>query len=82
MIPRPSRAKLADQRAVIDRLEATTKRVETLEDRHRQLERTVAAVARETGLSLGCPCTRCNRSYTLTESGVVYCPECGYRRTL
>ncbi|AGB36042.1 hypothetical protein [Natronococcus occultus] len=82
MIPRPSRSKPADQQTVIDHLEAATKRLETIEDRQRQLERTVAALARENGTSLGCPCTRCHRSYTLAKSGVIYCPECGYRHTL
>ncbi|WP_394740641.1 hypothetical protein [Natronococcus roseus] len=83
MTPRSaSRSEATHQRAVINRLEATTKRLETIENRQRQLERTIAALARETGLSVGCPCTRCSRSFTLVKSGVVYCPECGYRHTL
>ncbi|MFU8868606.1 hypothetical protein [Natronococcus sp.] len=83
MTPRSaSRSETTHQRAVISRLEATTKRLEAVEDRQRQLERTIAALAREAGLSVGCPCTHCGRSYTLVKSGVVSCPECGYRQTL
>ncbi|NKE35132.1 hypothetical protein GWG54_04720 [Natronococcus sp. JC468] len=83
MTPRSApRSDRTRQRAVTARLEAATERLDTLEGRQRQLERTVAAVAREAGVSVGSPCTRCDRSHTLVKSGLVYCPECGYRRTL
>jgi hypothetical protein len=76
------RSETQHQRAVVARLERLTARLETAEDRQQQLERTVAALAREAGLSIGYPCTQCNRCYTLVKSGYAYCPECGYRRSL
>lgn len=58
-----------------DRLEAT-------ERRQRQLENTMAALGREVGVSIGCPCARCEESYTLIKAGSMYCPRCGHQQSL
>jgi hypothetical protein len=83
MTPRSSyRPEVKHQRAMTARLESLATRLEATEKRQRQLERTIDGLARETGLSVSYPCTRCNRCYLLSKCGLLYCPECGYKRSL
>lgn len=76
-VPRPRREPdPSDQLAVLaDRLEAT-------ERRQQQLQNTVAALAREVGVSVGGLCGHCGESHTLIKDGSMYCPRCGHLRSL
>ncbi|WP_218155504.1 hypothetical protein [Halomicrobium zhouii] len=48
-----------------------------------QLQNTLQAVARETGIaSVTHPCRRCERSLLLVRDGQLYCPNCRYGRTV
>lgn len=72
---RPSR-KYDSQTALVER-------VETLQARLEQVERTLSAVAREaSGISVAGPCTECQRSLLFVRDGELICPTCGYRRSL
>lgn len=83
MTPRSSfRPDAQHQRTLVSRLETLADRLEATENRQRQLERTVAALARDAGLSVGCPCVRCNRSNMIIKPGSMYCPECGYSQSI
>ncbi|SIR87586.1 hypothetical protein [Natronorubrum thiooxidans] len=78
------------------RLEETTVRLEQAESQLRDvvarldqtestlqlLERTVHAVARQSDVSIGGPCNRCEQSYLLIVDGIMQCPTCGYRRSI
>ncbi|ELY42548.1 hypothetical protein [Natronorubrum sulfidifaciens] len=82
--------------AVRTRLEETTTRLERTESQLRDvtdrldrtesqlqlLERTVHAVARQSDLSIGGPCDRCERSCLLITDGMMHCPACGYQRSI
>lgn len=57
-------------------------RLERVESRVALLETTLRGVARETGVSIGCPCDRCDRSYLLVSDGLMRCPSCGYRQSI
>lgn len=81
MTPRSSFRSETQQRLLL-RLETLTARLEAAETRQQQLERTVAGLARETGLSVGSTCTHCDRSSILMKSGFMYCPECGYKQSI
>jgi hypothetical protein len=80
--PSSFRPDVQHQRALAAQFKALDRRIEAAETRQHQLERTIAALAREAGLAVGCPCAKCARSYTLVKSGLVYCPECGYRQSI
>lgn len=83
MTPRSSfRSDAQYQRALVSQVESLSTRVESTENRQRQLEKTVAALAQETGISVGSPCVRCNRCHMLTKRGLMYCPECGYKQSI
>lgn len=47
-----------------------------------QLQNTLIAVARAANISIGAPCTRCERSYLMASDGLLFCPHCKYRRSL
>jgi exosome complex RNA-binding protein Csl4 len=53
-------------------------RIDAAERRQRRLRNTVAALGREVGVSLGCPCSRCDECYLLVADGRMYCPRCGH----
>ncbi len=59
-------------------LERIVARLETAEQRLVQVQNTLDGVAREAGVSIGCPCSRCDRSYLLVKGGALSCPLCGY----
>ncbi|WP_306055133.1 hypothetical protein [Natronococcus wangiae] len=82
MSPSSSFRSETQHRALLARLESLAARLEAAERHQQQLERTVAALARETGLSVGCPCTHCSRSNMLMKPGLLYCPECGYKQSI
>ncbi|MCU4740294.1 hypothetical protein [Natronoglomus mannanivorans] len=47
-----------------------------------QLENTLKAVTRQTNdISIGGPCS-CGESFLIVRQRVIYCPQCGYRRTM
>ncbi|AFO56469.1 MULTISPECIES: hypothetical protein [unclassified Natrinema] len=64
------------------RLATLEDRLEAAEYQQRLLRTTVAGLAREIGCSLGCQCSRCERSYTFVKDGSMYCPRCGDRDPL
>lgn len=78
----PVRTKSREYRALQARLEDVVARLELTEMQLRQLETTIHALARETGVSIGGPCDRCNRSRLLIKDHQLSCPTCGYRRSL
>ncbi|WP_187432870.1 hypothetical protein [Natronococcus pandeyae] len=82
MSPSSSLRSETQRQALLLRLETLATRLEAAETRQQQLERTVAGLARESGLSVGSPCTRCDRSNILMKSGFMYCPECGYKQSI
>lgn len=48
-----------------------------------QLRNTLAGVARETSdLTVAHPCTHCERCYVLVRDGQLFCPACGYGRSV
>jgi exosome complex RNA-binding protein Csl4 len=66
----------ADYEDVRARLTATERHVE-------QLRNTLRAVARDaTDVSVAHPCQRCERSLLLVRAGQMYCPNCGYERSV
>ncbi|ELY57460.1 hypothetical protein C493_08241 [Natronolimnohabitans innermongolicus JCM 12255] len=75
-----------DSRSALERqdvrLRNVAARVERTESRLALLENTLRGIARETGVAIGCPCDRCDRSYVLIADGMMTCPVCGYRQSL
>ncbi|ADD04236.1 uncharacterized protein Nmag_0651 [Natrialba magadii ATCC 43099] len=47
-----------------------------------QLQNALVGVAHAANISIGAPCTHCERSYMLVSDGLLSCPHCGYRRSL
>ncbi|WP_222918539.1 hypothetical protein [Natrinema sp. SYSU A 869] len=83
MTPRPARVPSPRRdRQISAELAALSDRLEKTERHHRQLQNTVAELAREIGLSMGCLCDRCDESYTFIRNGTMYCPRCGHRQSL
>ncbi|AXR82411.1 hypothetical protein [Natrarchaeobaculum sulfurireducens] len=70
------------QRRTSDRLERLEERLEATDRRVRLLQNTLCGVARNADISIGCACTRCERSYLLITSGMLVCPQCGYRQSM
>ncbi|ELY46196.1 hypothetical protein C496_01476 [Natronorubrum tibetense GA33] len=66
----------------VSELRDVTARLERIETRLPLLENTLRAVAREAGVSIGCPCDRCERSYLLIANGMMTCPTCGYQQSI
>lgn len=73
---RPSRERLAAQ------LQDVARRLERTERRLAMLEKATDGLARHSGISIGCPCTRCERSYLLCDGGTFSCPVCGYSQSI
>ncbi|MFP8957394.1 hypothetical protein ACLI4Y_11735 [Natrialbaceae archaeon A-CW3] len=63
-------------------LEALRTRLEATERRQQRLLNTVAGLARASGVSVGSPCNRCDRSHLLVTTNAIHCPSCGYARPL
>ncbi|ELY64548.1 hypothetical protein [Natrinema versiforme] len=83
MAPHPTRVSQPRRdRTIPAQLASLSDRLEAAEYQQRQLKNTVAALGSEIGVSVGCPCGRCNESYTLIKAGSMYCPRCGYRESL
>lgn len=70
------------QHALLSRVESLSVRLEAAETRQRLLEHTVRGLARESGISVGSPCTSCEQCHVLVKDGIMYCPRCGDRRTV
>ncbi|RQH00337.1 hypothetical protein EA472_10820 [Natrarchaeobius oligotrophus] len=64
------------------RIDPIDERLDEMDEQLRQLQNTLRAVAREAGVSIGCPCSRCGRSHLLVKDGSLSCPVCRYRRSL
>ncbi|SEP90402.1 hypothetical protein [Natrinema salaciae] len=83
MTPRPARIpNPRHDRTLSAELASFRSRLEAAERRQTQLRNTVAAIGREAGVSVGCPCGHCDESYTLIKDGTMYCPRCGHRQSL
>ncbi|MFP9193287.1 hypothetical protein [Natronosalvus vescus] len=86
--PRPqshSRQATADwthARATQRELETLRGRLEAAERRQKRLLNTVTGLARASGVSVGSPCNRCDRSHLLVTANAIHCPSCGYARSL
>ncbi|QFU83668.1 hypothetical protein [Natronorubrum aibiense] len=63
-------------------LRDVTDRLERTESKLQLLERTLHAVARQSNVSIGGPCDRCERSCLLIADGMMQCPSCGFRRSI
>lgn len=72
----PRRQTLAAEIELLQRRVAATEHTQDL------LRNTVVALARESGQTVGSPCSRCDQSYVLITDGMLYCPTCRDRRTL
>ena len=70
------------QRSPVDRLAKLERRLEETDRRVLLLHNTLRGVAREAGVSIGCPCDRCERSYLLVSDGLLVCPQCGYQQSI
>ncbi|MWV40640.1 hypothetical protein GRS80_12985 [Natrialba sp. INN-245] len=64
------------------RLECVERRLEAAEIRLERLQNTLDGLARSSGVSIGCPCNRCGRSYVLIEGGRIRCPECRFSQSV
>ncbi|WP_247003529.1 hypothetical protein [Halosolutus gelatinilyticus] len=83
MTPRSNAgSKRLSRQVTATQLATLADRLETIERQHQQLRRTIEAVGRETGVGIGSPCARCQRSYLLIKDGGMHCPVCGYQETL
>ncbi|WP_265109455.1 hypothetical protein [Halosolutus halophilus] len=82
MSPRSTLGSKRRHQPLLAEVAALTDRIEALEQQQQQLKRTVEAVSREAGVSIGCPCVRCQRSYTIVKGGSMSCPACGFRESL
>ena len=69
-------------RSLAARFESLDARLAAAERRQLQLKHTLDALAREAGVTVGCQCSACERSYTLVKNGHMYCPACGANRSL
>lgn len=82
---RPVRTALEATNARVARSEArlltVTERLDRAESRLQLLDNTLHGVARTAGVSIGCPCNRCERSYLLVEDGMMTCPVCGFQQS-
>lgn len=64
------------------RLEELEAELEATRDRVQQLENTLRGVVRNVNdVSVGGPCT-CGKSLLIVRQQEIYCPQCGYRRTM
>lgn len=82
MSPRTTHGPKRRHQPTVAEVATLTERLDEIENRQGLLKRTVEAVAREAGVSIGCPCTRCQRCYMLVKNGSLYCPACGCRESL
>ena len=82
MTPRPTLGPKRRQQPTTAEVVALHDRLDVIERRQQLLKRTVQALAGEAGVSMGCPCAHCQRSYTLVKNGTLSCPACGYRESL
>lgn len=58
-------------------------RIAETELRVEQLQNTLGAVAKEVGdVSVTHPCRRCERCFVLVRDDRLFCPECGYHRSV
>lgn len=84
--PREPRTDLENVVDRLDRLESRllelVEQLDRTESRLLMVERTLNAVARRTGISIGCACERCEESHLLIDGGMMTCPNCGYRRSV
>lgn len=78
----PPESERGRQRALAKRLETLADRLERTDRRQCQLANALKGLARESNVSIGCACSRCERSYLLIKKGTMYCPQCGFRRSL
>lgn len=70
------------RRLLATELEGLRRRTAAVEHQQLLLRNTLDGLARESNVSVGCPCTSCDRSYVLIKSGMMYCPACGDRTSL
>ncbi|THE63310.1 hypothetical protein D8Y22_18570 [Salinadaptatus halalkaliphilus] len=63
-------------------LEQLNSRLEATEHQLRRLHNTLQGIARESDITIGCPCDRCDRSYLLVADGKLICPHCGYQQSM
>lgn len=67
---------------VYRRLEELEDEFEATRDRVRRLENTLRGVVRNVNdVSVGGPCT-CGKSLLIVRQQEIYCPQCGYQRTM
>ncbi|AEH35340.1 hypothetical protein [Halopiger xanaduensis] len=71
-----------DNRETAAAIDALGARVTRLEREQRLLRTTTCAIAREAGVTIGGPCSRCGRSYVLVASNTMRCPACGDGRSM
>ena len=79
---RSTRSKSGSARTVGVEIESLQNRITRAELRQRQLYNTVNALAREVGVSIGGPCTRCGQCHVLIKNRRMYCPQCTNERYL
>lgn len=78
----PIRATVEDrrsQKSLRVQLEELTERQEELEHDHLLLRNTLKTIARKNGISVGGPCSQCDRALLVVQDGVLSCPHCGYK---
>lgn len=82
----PVHTRLEETTVRLERAESqlrdVTARLDRTESKLQLLERTVHAVARQSDVSIGGPCDRCEQSCLLIVDGMMQCPTCGYRRSI
>ena len=82
MTPRSTRVSDHRRERTTAQLAVLADRLKATEQRQQHLQNTLAGLAREVGVSVGCVCGHCDESHTLIKDGTMYCPRCGYRRSV
>ncbi len=82
MSPRSTIGPEQRQQPTLAEVAALADRLDVIERHQEQLKRTLRAIARESGVSIGCPCNRCQQCHMLVKHGSLSCPVCGYQESL
>ncbi|MFC4540849.1 hypothetical protein ACFO5R_02765 [Halosolutus amylolyticus] len=82
MSPRSTLGPKRRNQSVLAEVAALADRIDALERQQQQLKRTLHAISREAGVSIGSPCVRCHGSYTIVKNGCLSCPACGFMESL
>ncbi|SER44659.1 hypothetical protein SAMN04489841_3903 [Natrinema salaciae] len=66
-------------RGLSEEITALQKQLSEMQTEQRYLRNALFGLARESDMSLGSPCPKCEKSYMLIKQGLMSCPSCQNR---